>query len=230
MSEWPGGDKRAPRKSYYNWSLREPLARWLEEEGRAAAGLRVLDVGCGEKPYLPYFATASEYVGVDVDDGAQADLIGAAESLPVEDASFDLVLCIQVLEHVDDPARAVRELERAVRPGGRVLVATHGVYPYHPGPADHWRWTHTGLAKLLEDNGEWSSVEVLPGAGTASSVGLVVGVYVDQVAQRLHAVWLGRAVNWTVNSLAGWLDRRAASLRDVRPGSLTVNFHATATR
>jgi SAM-dependent methyltransferase len=230
VSEWPGGDKRAPRKSYYNWSLRKPLARWLEAEGRAAAGLRVLDVGCGEKPYLPYFATASEYVGVDVDDGAQADLIGAAESLPVEDASFDLVLCIQVLEHVDDPARAVRELERAVRPGGRVLVATHGVYPYHPGPADHWRWTHTGLAKLLGDNGGWTSVEVVPGSGTASSVGLVVGVYVDQVAQRLHAVWLGRAVNWTVNSLAGWLDRRAASLRDVRPGSLTVNFHVTATR
>jgi SAM-dependent methyltransferase len=230
VSEWPGGDKRAPRKSYYNWSLRKPLARWLEAEGRAAAGLRVLDVGCGEKPYLPYFATAGEYVGVDVDGGAQPDLVGAAESLPVEDASFDLVLCIQVLEHVEDPARAVRELGRAVRPGGRVLVATHGVYPYHPGPADHWRWTHTGLAKLLEDNGGWSTVEVVPGAGTASSVGLVVGVYVDQVAQRLHAVWLGRAVNWTVNSLAGWLDLRAASLRDVRPGSLTVNFHVTATR
>jgi SAM-dependent methyltransferase len=230
VSEWPGADKREPRKSYYNWSLRKPLARWLEEEGRAAAGLRVLDVGCGEKPYLPYFAGAREYVGVDVDEGAQADLVGAAEQLPVADASFDLVLCLQVLEHVDDPARAVRELNRAVRPGGRVLLATHGVYPYHPGPADYWRWTHTGLARLLEDNGEWSSVEVVPGAGTASSVGLVVGLYVDQVAQRLHAIWLGQAVNWTVNALAGWLDRRAPSLRDPRPGSLTVNFHVTAVR
>jgi SAM-dependent methyltransferase len=230
MSEWPGADKRKPRKSYYNWSLRKPLARWLVEEGRAAAGVRVLDVGCGEKPYLPYFESAAEYVGVDVDEGAQADLVGAAESLPVGDADFDLVLCIQVLEHVDDPARAVRELHRAVRPGGRVLVATHGVYPYHPGPADHWRWTHTGLARLLEENAEWSSVEVVPGAGTASSVGLVVGVYVDQVAQRLHMVWLGQAANWTINSLAGWLDRRAASLREPRPGSLTVNFHVTATR
>ena len=165
MSEWPGADKRKPRKSHYNWSLREPLARWLEEEGRAAAGLRVLDVGCGEKPYLPYFDGASEYVGVDVDESAHADLVGAVERLPLADASFDLVLCIQVLEHVDDPARAVRELHRVVRPGGRVLVATHGTYVFHPSPVDHWRWTHTGLARLFEENGEWRSVEVAAGAG-----------------------------------------------------------------
>ena len=230
MTEWPGSDKRQPRRSYYNWSLREPLARWLEEEGGAAAGLRVLDVGCGDKPYLPYFASAAEYVGVDIDEASQPDLIGPVERLPVDDASFDLVLCIQVLEHVDDPTRAARELNRVVRPDGRVLVATHGVYPYHPGPADHWRWTHTGLAKLLADSGEWTSVEVVPGAGTASSVGLVVALYVDQVALRLHVIWLGQAVNWTLNSLTGWLDRRAASLRDARPGSLTVNYHVTALR
>jgi SAM-dependent methyltransferase len=230
MTGWPGGDKRKPHRSYYNWSLREPLARWLEEQGRAAAGLRVLDVGCGEKPYLPYFASAGEYVGVDIDEGSQADLIGPVERLPVDDASFDLVLCVQVLEHVDDPAAAVRELHRVVRPGGRVLAATHGTYVYHPGPSDHWRWTHTGLARLFEENADWRSVEVAAGAGTAAAVGLVVGVYVDQVAQRLHAVWAGRAVNWTINGVSGWLDRRSPSLREPRPGSLTVNFHVVAER
>ena len=230
MTGEAGADKREPHRSYYNWSLREPLARWLVQEGRAAAGLRVLDVGCGDKPYLPYFATAAEYVGVDIDEGSRADLIGPVERLPVDDASFDLVLCVQVLEHVDDPAAAVRELNRVVRPGGRVLAATHGTYVYHPGPSDHWRWTHTGLARLFADNADWSSVEVAAGAGTASAVGLLVGVYVDQVAQRLHAVWAGRGVNWTINTVAGWLDGRARSLREPRPGSLTVNFHVTAER
>jgi SAM-dependent methyltransferase len=230
MSGWPGADKREPHKSYYNWSLRAPLARWLEEEGRGAAGLRVLDVGCGVKPYLPYFSTAGEYVGVDVDEEVRPDLVGSVEQLPLDDASFDLVLCIQVLEHVSDPARAVRELRRVLRPGGRVLAATHGTYPYHPGPADHWRWTHTGLVRLFDGGGEWRSVDVTAGAGTASAVGLVVGLYVDQVAQRIHAVWAGRAVNWTINTVAGWLDRRSASLREPRPGSLTVNFHVVAER
>ncbi len=226
----PGADKRRPHRSYYNWSLREPLARWLEEEGRSAAGLRVLDVGCGEKPYQPYFRSAAEYVGVDLEGNPHADLHGPAEQLPVEDESFDLVLCIQVLEHVDDPARAVRELHRVVKPGGRVLAATHGAYVYHPDPADHWRWTHTGLRRLFEENGGWRSISVVPGAGTASALGLLVGVYVDQVAQKLHAVWAGRLVNYALNAVAGALDRRFGSRRQPIAGSRTVNFHIVAER
>jgi len=229
MKEPPGADKRKPYRSYYNWSLREPLARWLEQEGRTAAGLRVLDVGCGDKPYEPYFATAREYVGVDIDN-PHADVSAPAEELPFEDASFDLVLCIQLLEHVDDPGRAVRELHRVAKPGGRVLAATHGSYVYHPGPADHWRWTHTGLRRLFEGAGDWRSVEVEPGAGTAAALGLLVALYVDQVAQRLHAVWAGRLVNYAINSLASALERRAPSLREPIPGSLTTNFHIVALR
>ncbi|MBV8396421.1 MAG: class I SAM-dependent methyltransferase, partial [Actinobacteria bacterium] len=138
----PGADKRKPHKSYYNSSLRAPLARWLEREGENVAGLRILDVGAGDKPYAPYFGRAGEYVGVDPVN-PHADVRATAEDLPFDDQSFDVVLCIQVLEHVDDPARVVRELHRVVKPGGRVLAATHGTYPYHPDPADHWRWTHT---------------------------------------------------------------------------------------
>ena len=126
---------------------------WLEAEAaRAGTDLgryRVLDVGCGIKPYLPYFEPyAAEYVGVDLENPA-ADLEGSVEALPVEDASFDLVLCTQVLEHVTDPDIAVRELHRVVAPGGRVLASTHGVQVYHPSPTDYWRWTHTGLERLF---------------------------------------------------------------------------------
>src|SRR5207244_395237 len=90
----------------------------------AAADLgryRVLDVGCGSKPYYPFFAPyATEYVGVDVDNPA-AELEGAVESLPAEDGSFDVVLCTQVLEHAVDPPRAIRELASRVNRCARAL-------------------------------------------------------------------------------------------------------------
>src|SRR5207249_3560370 len=117
---WPGELRRNPPASSPTFAVRAPLAAWLRRQADArSAPYRVLDVGCGVKPYYPFFRPyASEYVGVDVVENPAADLQGAVESLPAEDGSFDLVLCIQVLEHAEDPAQGVRELRRVVAPGG----------------------------------------------------------------------------------------------------------------
>jgi SAM-dependent methyltransferase len=227
---WPGDDRRRPSRGERSWSMLQPLSAWLESAGAAAAGQRVLDVGCGVKPYLPFFATAREYVGVDLVPTEYADLVGAAEQLPVEDGAFDVVLCIQVLEHVDEPVRAIRELHRVTRPGGRVLLSTHGTQVFHPNPNDHWRWTHTGLARLFETSAPWRSVTVTPGAGTCACLGMLLATYVHFASKRLHAVWAGRLVNRAINRLAGWADRLVPSLSELRPGSLVANYHVVAER
>jgi SAM-dependent methyltransferase len=191
--------------------------------------VRVLDVGCGVKPYLPWFSFAAEYVGVDVVENPAADLRGAVEDLPVPDGSFDLVLCIQVLEHADNPAQAVRELRRVVAPGGRVLASTHGVQVYHPAPDDLWRWTHTGLRRLFEENAEWSSVDVRPGSGTTACLGMLLATYIDLLARRARVGGAGPPVCAALNAAARAIDRRAPILREPGPGTLFANFHATAT-
>jgi SAM-dependent methyltransferase len=230
MPDAPGRDRREPSRGSPNWVVRGPLARWLEEQGRQASGLRVLDVGCGVKPYEPFFAEAAAYVGVDVVETPYADLVGPAEALPVDDASYDLVLCIQVLEHVDDPRRAVEELWRVTRPGGRVLASTHGTQIYHPSPADHWRWTHSGLARLFESAAEWRSVTVTPGAGTGSTLAMLTSTYVALFFERLHLGLLGHAAVRAINALGGALDRTSPKLRDSVQGSLIANYHVTAER
>ena len=110
LRRWPEPERRAPARSQPTWAVRAPLAEWLQREARRAAdelgSYSVLDVGCGAKPYYPFFAPyASSYVGVDRQNPA-AELEGTAEDVPAEDGTFDLVLCTQVLEHVDDPAAA----------------------------------------------------------------------------------------------------------------------------
>jgi SAM-dependent methyltransferase len=227
MPDWPGRARREPSRRNPTYAVRAPLAAWLRAEGEQAEGKRVLDVGCGDKPYYPFFAGASEYVGVDGSHPA-ADLHAPVESLPVDDASFDVVLCTQVLEHADDPAQSVRELRRVVKPGGRVLASTHGVQVYHPNPDDLVRWTHTGLRRLFEENGEWSLLEVGPSSGTTACVAMLVALYVDLLARRARMGALGGLIIAGLNTAAAALDQRLRPLREPAPGTIFANYHVTA--
>jgi SAM-dependent methyltransferase len=224
----PGRSHREPPRSSPTWSIRKPLADWLQAEGKRASGKRVLDVGCGVKPYLPYFSGATSYVGVDVQDNPNADLHGAIEALPVDDGSFDVVLATQVLEHVDDPSAAVRELHRVTAPGGRVLASTHGVMVFHPNPVDHWRWTHTGLERLFAANADWSRIDVRPGAGTAACLGFLIADFVHLLFKRAHLAGAAGPLIAGLNSAATALDARVALLREPVPGALFANLHLTA--
>jgi SAM-dependent methyltransferase len=229
-SDWPGEERRHPPLTSPTWAVRAPLAGWLERQAQIGEGYRVLDVGCGPKPYYPFFAErASEYVGVDVVDNPVAELRGPVEALPVEDGTFDLVLCTQVLEHCDDPVQAVRELRRVTAPGGRVLASTHGVQWYHPSPVDYWRWTHEGLRRLFTTNGDWKEVTIEPSGGTAACLAMLVGASTEVAFRRMHAKTLARGPVWLLNRTAAALDGRFSLLAEPRPGSLTANFHVVAT-
>jgi SAM-dependent methyltransferase len=67
------------------------------------------------------------------------------KSLGFEDNCFDAIICNAILEHVDDPQKALRELFRVLKPGGRIWVEVPLNQPYHPSPNDYWRVTPEGL-------------------------------------------------------------------------------------
>jgi SAM-dependent methyltransferase len=58
-----------------------------------------------------------------------------------------------VLEHVEAPSLYLSECWRVLRPGGRLLLSTHGVFMYHPDPDDYWRWTCAGLQRVVRAAG-----------------------------------------------------------------------------
>ena len=148
-----------------HWWYRE--RRWLLE--RAVRGLRpgtALDVGAAGGGNtrvlrsLGWRATALEYGA----DGAQvaherglAVVRGDATALPVADGSLDLVVAFDVLEHLEDDASAVAEVRRALRPGGRFLVAVPAdprLWSAHDEAVGHVRrYTRPELTGLLADGG-----------------------------------------------------------------------------
>ena len=101
---------------------------------------RILDIGCGLGMYVSQFRRFSDDVyGVDVDPDkvAQASQylpnlrIAPAEELPFDDECFDVILLNEVIEHVDDDRRAIREAYRVLAPGGHIIIyAPNRLYPF----------------------------------------------------------------------------------------------------
>ena len=115
---------------------------------------RVLDYGCAHLPYRRLFEAHTEYLAADLPGNPLATVeIAADGTVPVADASVDAVLSTQVLEHVADPGLYLSECRRVLRPGGRLLLSTHGIMVYHPDPVDYWRWTCAGLRRAVEQAG-----------------------------------------------------------------------------
>jgi SAM-dependent methyltransferase len=131
----------------------------------------VLDYGCAEVPYRHFFAADAEFVPADLPGNPDASLeLNPDSTVPVPDGDFDVVLSTQVLEHVDDPRLYLAECFRVLRPGGQLLLSTHGVFAYHPDPEDYWRWTCAGLRRQVEQAG--FQVERLEGIVGLAAAGL----------------------------------------------------------
>lgn len=149
----------AGREGEYVEAMRVHSARVrarLEEVRPVGADARVLEVGSGAHGLVFYFG-ASRAIGVDplaCDYAAlfpawqrRAQTVAAAgERLPFADSSFDVVLCDNVVDHAEDPARIVRELARVVAPGGLVYFTVNFHHPvYHAAARLHAAWNAAGL-------------------------------------------------------------------------------------
>ena len=131
------------------------LKRLLSKYYHKDSPLKLVDFGCGDMPYKPLFKQfIREYIGLDIESNKLADInINKEGSIPIENDSVDLVLSTQVLEHVENPSEYLSESFRILKNGGRMILSTHGYWIYHPTPNDYWRWTSSGLKKIIENSG-----------------------------------------------------------------------------
>jgi SAM-dependent methyltransferase len=133
--------------------LGQSIQRFLAEQIRLSSGQRVVDLGCGDCPYAELFRNRGcDYVTCDLDGDVDVRIQDGAP-LDLPDGSADGVVSFQVLEHIRDLDWYLGEARRILKPGGWLLLSTHGAWLYHPHPGDYRRWTRDGLVAELEHRG-----------------------------------------------------------------------------
>ncbi|HEY1566653.1 MAG TPA: methyltransferase domain-containing protein [Solirubrobacteraceae bacterium] len=191
------------------------------------ARARILDAGCGSGRTLVELTDYGEVAGIELNSDA-AELargrglgevqVGRLEELPWADEAFDLITCLDVIEHVPDDAAALGELRRVARPGGWLLVtvpAYQALWSRHDEANHHYRRYSRSMLRGAARSAGWqvqrlssfNSLLLAPaaavrlaqrrmGARNGHSSDLDVGpAWLNDVLERplaLEAGWLGR--------------------------------------
>jgi SAM-dependent methyltransferase len=197
---------------------------WIRSQLAALPpGSSLLDAGAGSQPYrgdckhLKYTAQDfAEFKGnMDVRglqskewDFSGLDIISDITAIPRPDASFDAVLCSEVLEHVPDPVAAVRELCRLLRPGGTLLVTVPNACLVHHAPFCF----NSGLTRFFFEHH-------LPQLGLKIDDVVLSGTMFDWLAQELDRCRViskqaglprpGRFQRWGLKLAGSWLRQQA---------------------
>ena len=123
--------QRSVEDWHFWYVVRREILASLLSELRLPAGARLLDIGCGTGGSALVLSRFGEAIGLDrelrsfriaADRPYRHRVVSGAETLPFADASFDAVIALDVLEHLDDDVGAAREIRRILKPGGAAII------------------------------------------------------------------------------------------------------------
>jgi len=143
---------------YYNWLIQKILWKELLIVAKNHARGRLIDIGCGVMPYKNLFNKfVSRQIGLDLYNTIHIkqyiDLFGSAYSIPIKDNTFDTAVLTQVLEHLEEPDRAISEVFRILKSPGIAILIAPMYWHVHEEPRDFYRFTKYGLKYIFEKNG-----------------------------------------------------------------------------
>jgi SAM-dependent methyltransferase len=127
----------------------------------------VLDVGAGQSPWRSWLPQGTCYQGIDVKNSGEFGMTEGLQDvvyydgnlMPFSDASFDNVICVEVLEHASDPPLLISEIARVLKHQGSVFLTVPWSARRHHIPYDFHRFSRERLATLFSDNG-FSQIEI----------------------------------------------------------------------
>lgn len=194
--------------TYALWTVSAPAI------ARHCHGL-VLDAGSGRGGWRAAIErTGSTYHSIELAPrgGHQPTWMGDVTGMTdVPAEQFDTIVCQQVLEHVRHPRRALREIYRTIKPGGKVVLSAPHLSRRHELPHDYYRYTQEGLTALFRDEG-FEPLEVLPYGGILTFLHhqvstLFLGIFTGVPVLGKMLIALNAPFSWLFDRLDPLIDR-----------------------
>lgn len=212
------GERLRPKFNDLNYIHFVDLLYALQARVGSLPTISILDLGCGASPYRSLFPD-SDYRRADLAGSPDIDyVVEEMGAIPAD--HFDLVLSTQVLEHVRDPEAYLRLALRSLKPGGRLLLTTHGMFEEHACPDDYYRWTAHGLEHLLTTCG-FVQVQSWKITTQQRAAAYLILRYFGLLGLKRNTFlgFAAAALNWSRRFVAPilhrWLDRNARECRMV---------------
>ena len=142
----------------HNWLVHKIIWNNLAEVVPKYAKGRLLDIGCANKPYENLTRSiVDEHIGLEHVNSqhplSKADIIADAYDTNQLNDSFDTILSTSVLEHLERPQEAIKEMYRILKPGGHVILTSPLFWHLHEEPQDFFRFTKYGLSHMFAEAG-----------------------------------------------------------------------------
>jgi SAM-dependent methyltransferase len=187
------------------WSMRvirQGLLDFLDAHGAELAGKTVLDYGAGDSPYKRHFdARNIKLTAADINP-ADPNIVSISVDtgrIDLPDESIDAIVSTQVLEHVPEVQRYLREGWRVLKPGGWFYCSTHGMHLLHRHPTDLWRWTTDGLFYEMKRAG-FEPEPVIPRIGMLATSTYCRAIMIGGLLRRIPVLnWLRPLVYFGAN-------------------------------
>lgn len=164
--------KLLSRKNLYPW-LRGHVA--FASQG---GPIKVLNIGAsGPIPDLLTGMPGIQLCCLDINPDKKPDIVCDATDMQgvIDDNTYDAVVLMEVLEHIPEPAKALAEIRRILKPDGILLGSTPFLFPIHDAPHDYYRYTIYGLTHLLRG---YANVRIDP----RNSFGEAIAVLLSRLA------------------------------------------------
>lgn len=194
-----------PKRQYFSPAYYSQYRVTLPLLQRAVRG-RLIDLGCGAMPYRQFLESlVTQYDSLEFfPSSAAVTYVGDIQNMTmIADSAYDTAICLEVLEHVPHPLRALDEICRILKPGGVFIVSVPHLSRLHMEPNDFFRFTQYGLRRILEDGGFDVSTLKIRG-GLFSFIGNQVSTLLLGLCWRIPIV---KDLAWFLN---GWLITRPA--------------------